>query len=157
MDTENRNTVETQEEQTQDTQQTFTQEDVNRIVQKRVAKYSDYEELKAKAAKLDEIEEANKTELEKATERADSLQKQIDGLMAAEKIRDMHDKVSKETGVPANLLTADTEEECIKQAEEIKAFARPKGYPAVKDAGEVQGSSKGTAKQQFIEWMNQQI
>ena len=67
---------------------TFTQDEVNRIIGERVAraegKYSDYEELKAKAAKLDEIEEANKSELEKATEKANALQAELDGLSRTE-------------------------------------------------------------------------
>lgn len=49
------------------------QEDLNRIIAERVqrerGKYADYKDLKAKAAKLDEIEEASKTEAEKAAER----------------------------------------------------------------------------------------
>lgn len=54
---------------------TFTQAELDRIVQERVARVkaqppADYEDLKAKAAKLDQIEEANKTELEKAQARA---------------------------------------------------------------------------------------
>lgn len=54
---------------------TFTQEDVDRIVRERVARAkstppADYEDLKAKAAKLDEIDEQNKTELEKERDRA---------------------------------------------------------------------------------------
>lgn len=50
---------------------TFTQADVDRIVQDRLARVkapTDYDELKAKAARLDEIEEANKTELQKLQE-----------------------------------------------------------------------------------------
>lgn len=54
---------------------TFTQEQVDRIVQERLARAkatppADYEDLKAKAARLDELEEAQKTELERATEAA---------------------------------------------------------------------------------------
>lgn len=54
---------------------TFTQEQVDRIVQERLARAKatppdDYEDLKAKAARLDELEEAQKTELERATEAA---------------------------------------------------------------------------------------
>lgn len=52
---------------------TFTQEEVDNIVSSRLkregAKYADYEELKAKASKFDEMEEANKSELQKANEK----------------------------------------------------------------------------------------
>ena len=135
---------------------TFTQEEVNRIVQNRVAKYADYEDLKAKAAKLDEIEEANKSELQKATEKAASLQAELDGMKQAETIRAMRETVAKETGVPANLLTGGTEDECKAQAEAIKAYAKPGAYPNVKDGGEPQ-NNKGTAtRDQFAAWLNNQ-
>ena len=54
---------------------TFTQEQVDKIVQERLKrakseKPADYDELKAKAAKLDEIEDAQKSELERITEQA---------------------------------------------------------------------------------------
>jgi predicted Abi (CAAX) family protease len=50
---------------------TFTQEQVDKIVQERLARAkatppADYEDLKAKAARLDEIEEAQKSDLDKA-------------------------------------------------------------------------------------------
>lgn len=50
---------------------TFKQEDVDRIVKDRLKrerqqKYGDYDELKTKASKFDELEEANRSELEKA-------------------------------------------------------------------------------------------
>lgn len=59
---------------------TFTQDDVDRIVQDRLARArntppADYEELKARAAKLDEIEEQSKTDLQKAQDRAAELER----------------------------------------------------------------------------------
>lgn len=50
---------------------TFTQEQVNHMIQERLARAkaeppADYDELKAKAARLDEIEEAQKSDLDKA-------------------------------------------------------------------------------------------
>jgi len=58
---------------------TFTQEQVDRIVQERLARAkatppADYDELKAKAARLDEIEDAQKSELERITEQATKAQ-----------------------------------------------------------------------------------
>ncbi len=52
---------------------TFTQAELDRIVQDRVARVksaapADYDDLKAKATRLDEIEAANKSELERAQE-----------------------------------------------------------------------------------------
>lgn len=53
---------------------TFTQDDVNRMVADRLSrersKFSDYDDLKAKAAQLDQLQEANASDLEKATKAA---------------------------------------------------------------------------------------
>lgn len=73
--------------------------------------------------KLDEIEEANKSELQKATERANNLEAELNGLKKAEEVRLMRENVAKETGVPSSLLNGDTEESCKAQAEAIKAYA----------------------------------
>ena len=58
---------------------TFTQADVDRIVQERLAKekgkYADYDELKAKAAKVDELETSKKSDLDKLTEQIEGLKK----------------------------------------------------------------------------------
>lgn len=139
-------------------QKTFTQEEVNNIVAERLGrdrqKYADYESLKQKAEEFDKLQEANKSELQKATERADALEKQLADIMKANEVRDIRSKISKETGVPIDLLTADTEEECKKQAEAISAFAKPQGYPKVIDGGEVSGTSKRSARDQFAEVMN---
>ncbi|MBU2051244.1 MAG: hypothetical protein KKH61_20040 [Gammaproteobacteria bacterium] len=55
-------------------EQTFTQADLDRILKERLSrinqKYADYNDLKAKADKLTEYEEAQKDELQKAIDRA---------------------------------------------------------------------------------------
>ena len=141
-------------------EKTFTQADVDKIVSDRLQrerqKYPDYEDLKAKAAKLDELEEANKTALQKATDRADSLQKELDGMKAAEAVRQVREKVAKEMNIPANLLTADTEDGCKEQAEAIQAYAKPGGYPQVKDGGEPQNTNGQATRDQFASWLNSQ-
>ena len=137
---------------------TFTQDEVNAIVGKRVAeekgKYSDYEDLKAKAAKYDEAEEASKSELQKATERANNLESELAALRKENEVRVMRETVSKETGIPSNLLTGDTEEACKAQAEAIKAFAQPSSYPKVKDGGEISTNHGGSTKQQFADYIS---
>lgn len=137
---------------------TFTQDEVNAIVGKRLAeekgKYADYEDLKAKAAKFDEAEEANKSELQKAVERANNLEAELNGLKKSETVRQTREKIANETGIPAHLLTGETEEDCKAQAEAIKAFAQPSGYPQVKDGGEVPKTSGGSTKQQFAEYFS---
>lgn len=144
-------------------QRTFTQDELNAIVGERVAKerakLSDYEELKAKASRLDEIEEANKTELQKATEKANSLQKQLDDLTKATELRNIREKVANETGVPTSLLSADTEDACKAQAEAILAFAANKpNYPSVKDGGEVSNITTNKSNGElFGDWLAEQL
>ena len=137
--------------------QTFTQDDVNRIVAKRVAKYADYDELKQKAAKFDEQVEAGKSELQKATEKAASLQAELDALKQAEAIRTMREEVASAKGVPAKLLTGKTAEECESQAADLLAWAQKSnsGYPKVPDGGDP--TSTKPAREQFADWLNSQI
>ncbi len=62
----------------------FTQEQVNGFFNKRYSEMmSQLEEYKAKAEKFDELEEANKSELQKATERAQALGAEHNGLKKA--------------------------------------------------------------------------
>lgn len=151
-------TVTNQDNNGENQPRTFSQDEVNAIVGKRLAeekaKFSDYEDLKAKAAKYDEAEEANKSELQKATERANNLEAELNGLKKAEEIRQMREKIATETGIPANLINGTTEEECKAQAEAIKAYATPSGYPRVKDGGETHTPHGGNPKADFAEYMN---
>ena len=139
-------------------EKTFTQEELNAIVADRLsrekAKYEGFDELKAKAEKYDELEEANKSELQKASERVASLEAELESVRKNEQIRAIRDKVATETGIPANLLTADTEEACAEQAKAIKEFATPT-YPNVRDAGELTGTSKVDTRTQFAQWTEQ--
>ena len=76
--------------------------------------------------------------------------------MAANAIRDIRGKVSEEKGVPANLLTASTEEECKKQADAILVFAGkdPNGrYPNVRDGGESMPAGANTLEAIFDRFM----
>ena len=115
---------------------TFTQEDVNRIVAERVsreaAKYADYDAVKAELA----------------------------GLKASNAVRDIRDRVAAEKQIPVSLLTADTEEACRQQADAILAFARPTqaaAAPAVRDGGEVQATSGSSTRDQFAEWLQNEL
>ncbi len=156
METVNQDTNQVQEEP-----RTFTQEEVDKIVgdrlQRERAKYADFEALKEKAAKFDAAEEAQKSELQKATERAEALQKELDILKHADSVRSIRDKVATETGVPASLLNADDEEGCKVQAKAILEFAKPQGYPVVKDSGEVRETSGGATRDKFKDWYESNI
>lgn len=59
-----------------------TQDELNKIIADRVArersKYGDYKDLQAKAAKFDEIEQASRSDIEKASERAAAAERERD-------------------------------------------------------------------------------
>lgn len=83
-----------------------------------------------------------KTELSAANERlkdldtlreragkVDDLQKELDGLKRTQQVKDIRAAVSKEKGVPASLLTAEDEDGCKKQADELLAWKGPASTP----------------------------
>lgn len=157
MDTQNQQ--QTGNDQGGQDQKTFTQEEVNNIVKERLrkesSKYDDYEALKEKAKKLDELEEAGKSELEKATKKNAELQAQIDSFKKQGELRELREKVAKEVGVPAELLTGDTEETCKEHAKAILEFAKKGKYPDVPDGGEPPKTGGGTkTRDQFADWFN---
>lgn len=118
-------------------QDSFSQEQVDAIVKDRLArereKYKDYNDLKSKAAEYDKQQEASKTELQKAQKQAEALRKELSGLKEQENVRSIRTKVSGETGVPSELLTGDSEEDCKTQAEAILKFAKGSKYPGIKE------------------------
>ena len=132
--------------------------EMNAIISDRLtrerSKYADYDDLKAKAAQFDAAQEAGKTELQKANEKAAKLQQQLDALNSANTLREVRAKVSAATGVPADLLSGDTEEACTAQAQAILKFAKP-GYPNVRDGGDPHHTPTGSTRQQFADWFEQ--
>ena len=86
----------------------FTQADIDRIVQERLnqerKKYADYKDLKAAAEKLKEIEDANKTEVEKAAEAAKEWEAKYAALEAEKKASEIKAAVA---GVNETALSTD--------------------------------------------------
>lgn len=93
-----------------DQPRTFTQAELDRIVGERLARerdrYGDYDALKEKASKLDEIEAANQTELEKAQKAQEAAQRQLEELKAREQRRAVSDAIRAEA-IKANAVDAD--------------------------------------------------
>jgi len=140
---------------------TFTQAELDSIVADRLAreraKYPDYEDLKAKAAKYDAAEEAGKSELQKANDKAAALKTELEALKKANQLRELRERVAKEKNVPASLLNGDSEEACKAQADAILAFARPGGYPSLRDGGEAAKMGGASTRDLFADWAAQQI
>ncbi len=129
--------------------ETFTQEQVNKIVQERLARAKtelppDYEALKAKAAKFDELEEANKSEFEKLNERYSALEKEHAALVHENERRAWAAQVSQEKGVPASILRGDTLEEIQAHAQAILDSGLSH-YGSAPDNGEAGSVSTVTA------------
>ena len=127
------------------------QEELDRIVQKRIdrerSKFSDYDELKAKAARLSELEEASKSELQKAQERAEAAEKALAEATATA----VRAEVSAAKGVPVALLSGDTREALEASADALLAFrdetARKGNYAP--NEGRTSNIDKGSELREF--------
>lgn len=107
---------------------TFTQEQVNDLIAKEKgkiqSKFADYGDLKAAAAKLEEIESANASELEKAQKKAADLEARL----AETSANALRQKVAMEKELPAKLvpfLTATDEEGLAEQAATLLENLKP--------------------------------
>lgn len=140
-----------EEEQQSEDARTFTQADLDRIVERRLskerAKFADYDALKSAADELAQIREGEKTELQKAMERAEAAEKRA----AAAEFESLRSKVAATKGVPAAALTGTTEEELAAAADVLlswrdqnapkEAPAEPKKTPAPSSGGFRSGAS----------------
>lgn len=117
-------------------------------------------QLKAAMDKAAELEgkTAKAEDLQKALQRAEAAENELAGLKLTNQLREIRESVAKEKGVPANLLTGDSEETCKAQADAILAFAKPGGYPALKDGGENNPPAGGqSAREKFATWAKENI
>lgn len=132
----------------QPAEKTFTQADVDRVVGERLArekeKFGDYDDLKAKAERLKEIEDANKSESQKLTDQIAALQKQIaekDAEVAKASLTSLKTSVAASKGVPAAGLTGTTKEELEASADELIAWRDANKPPRKPPAGLKSGAS----------------
>lgn len=132
----------TQQEQAQDDaqeQKTFTQEDVNKMMgevrREARSKYKDYDELKAKAEKYTQLQEANKTEAEKIQERLTQLEKENTELKQQQEHLNLVNEVSREKKVPAALLFGSTKEELESSADALIEWKGQQQITIPKDKG----------------------
>jgi len=120
-------------------QRTFTQEEVDQIVGERLgkerSKYSDYKVLKEKAARLDELEEASKTELQKAQDAAAAAQAELERYKTRAERAEIAQRVAQDKGVPMSLITGSTKEEMEASAAALLEWKRPPAAPKVTNPG----------------------
>lgn len=99
------------------------QEDLNKVIDERLrrerAKFADYKDIKAKAERLDTIEEANKTEIQKMADRAAAAEAERD----ASRVETLRFKVAAKFGISeedAELFLSGRDEETLaKQAQRL--------------------------------------
>lgn len=109
------------------------------------ASNAELEELRKRAAKLDELEEAQKTAEQKQAEELEQLRTRAAELeqTLARKDRDiLAQRIAADKGVPVKYLTGDTEEEIVASADEflndVQTIAPPKpsGYVPSQGTGD---------------------
>jgi predicted nucleic acid-binding Zn-ribbon protein len=134
-------------------ERTFTQAELDAVVRDRLKrereKYADYAELQRKASAYDEAQEAAKSDLQKAVERAEKAEQALAAVKAEQERAALVAKLAAEKGVSAEMLSrmaGDVAENAAWLAEQ--EAAKPK-YPSVKDKGEV-ASIKTDAQNDFV-------
>lgn len=119
-------------------------------------------DVNAAKAELDSLRQQlaaaqNGEDLQKAQQQIAQLQKDLDGMKAAETLRGIREKVAGEKKVPAHLLTGETEEDCVKQADSILAFAKETGYPSFRDPGDALHPPTVKTRDKFAEWAKENL
>ncbi len=137
---------------------TFTQAEVDRIVAQRLkrakADAAEMEELREKAKRLDELEQANQTELERAQKAYADASAELESLKREAAHKALVDRVAASKAVPASLLHGTTEEELEASADAVLAFAKARpGMPA--DKGGAAAAPKGVTEEQLSKVKNQ--
>lgn len=139
------------EPQPTDTPKTFTQDQVNALLatekRKFGEKYADYDALKEKATKFDDLEQSSKTELQKALDKAAGLESELTTFKQKEQTAVWAAEIVKDSDIPASVLRGSTREELEQHFEQLKALTpKPKRTPVPtgKPAGEG-GESRAVA------------
>ncbi|MBT1181204.1 hypothetical protein JS531_04290 [Bifidobacterium sp. CP2] len=133
----------------------FSQTEVDAIVEKRIARvksqYADYDELKAKAVKYDEAEDAGRSALEKAQAQAAKYKAQFDQLTTQRQQEQWKTAASEQYGVPVSLLHGSTQEDIEANAKALKEWhdPKPKGLSVPNPAQQPARPSKTTIAQDF--------
>lgn len=128
-----------------------TQEELNALIAGRLererGKFAGFEEFKAKAARLDEIEEQGRTDLEKAEARAAAAEQALKDREAADELAKAEAEAAAElakdaasvaeaTGVPVELLRGDSKDELEAHAKALAPMlATGNGLNQVRTSG----------------------
>lgn len=116
-------------------------------------------------AKIGLLEEAARTavstdEMKKVVDKAAALEAELNSMKLAEQVRTLRENVANETGVPASLLTGETEDALRDQAKSLLAYKNDRVYPSLRDAGEakvVLGAQTSKTRDQFASWASENL
>lgn len=136
---EEHNDTESPEKET--TEKLFTQAELDEVLTKRLARERKKfdEELKQTKSST----QGDKSELEQLREQLESLQQENE----TNKVTALKNRVSRETGVPVELLTATAEDDIVAQAENITKYVESKATKSTKTDAQKPGQplKEGTA------------
>ena len=116
---------------------------IERAERKVREEFGDYDDLKAQAAKWDEKEEGEKSDLQKAQEHIRELEDAAAKRDASDKLKAAREKVAKETGVPAELISGDDEESMTEFAQAVAKYAKKPVAPNADGAGRFNAGDDG--------------
>lgn len=107
---------------------TFTQDEVNNLIAREKGvfqqKYADYDDLREKASRFDELEEAGRTDLERATTERDQLKTEL----TTSQVENLRLRVALEKKLPVELidrLKGSSEEEFKADADALLQLVKP--------------------------------
>jgi alanyl-tRNA synthetase len=92
---------------------------------------------KSAADELEKLKESEKSELEKAQDEARKAQAALDALKKSAETDKLKAKVASETGVPAEFIVGDDEEDMREYAKKLAEHFKPATAPKVGGAGKV--------------------
>jgi len=137
---------ETNNEQGKEFEPITSQEALDKIIQARVARVktqppADYDDLKSKAAELDQIKESQKSEMQKLTDQIaalaaerDGFKSEVDGYKKREQVQAWATEITKDSPIPASALRGSTREELQEHFEQLSALIPVESKPKPKAA-----------------------
>ena len=144
-----------------------TQEDFDAAIKARLERertkiseqFADYDELKAKASKLDALESKNNEELDAANARIKELETAAKERSHEDELSKLKAKIADETGVPADLINGTDEESMTAFAKKIADFAHVPEAPEVPANGEFSNDGQGadSAMRDFVRQLTEQM
>lgn len=123
-----------------------TQDEFDAAIRKRLERAersyeAKYKDVFDKARAYDDMQEANKSELEKANDKVSKLQDELNTLKMRDQVNEWKRAASDKTGVPVDVIRGETEEEIMAHAEALQPhFTASTGF--VKSDGFAVASGK---------------